>query len=184
MRLFVSIDLPDALATEVESVQECLDDATGLNFTDPTQTHVTLKFLGEVSEARLPAVVEAIERGVEHADVDPFDAEFGGLGVFPSLNYINVVWLGVRDGTEEMVTLHEGIEAETTAIGFDAEGHDFTPHLTVARMEHSGGKEMVQECVTEGDPDAGEMRVECVNLTKSTLTPDGPKYETVERFPL
>ncbi|WP_435334482.1 RNA 2',3'-cyclic phosphodiesterase [Haloarchaeobius sp. TZWWS8] len=184
MRLFVSIDLPAALADQVASVQDCLSDATGLRFTDPAQCHVTLKFLGEVSEARLPAVVDAIESGVDAANVDPFDAELGGLGVFPSLNYINVVWLGVRDGSAEMSALHEGIEAETTAIGFEPEGHSFTPHVTVARMEHSGGKERVQECVREGDPDGGEMRVTEVRLTKSTLTQAGPNYETVERFPL
>ncbi|WP_267641480.1 RNA 2',3'-cyclic phosphodiesterase [Haloarchaeobius amylolyticus] len=184
MRLFVSIDLPDDIAEDVEALQDCFEEATGLKFVDPTQAHVTLKFLGEVSKARLPAVEEAVEAGVRDAEVPPFEATFGGLGVFPSLDYINVLWLGVRDGADEMTTLHEGIEAETTAIGFSPESHEFTPHVTLARMEHAGGKETVQACVRDNDPEAGSMQVEEVRLTESVLTPDGPEYRTVERFRL
>ncbi|WP_439028126.1 RNA 2',3'-cyclic phosphodiesterase [Haloarchaeobius sp. DT45] len=184
MRLFVSIDLPDDIAEDVAALQDCFAEATGLTFVDPTQAHVTLKFLGEVSKARLPAVTEAVEAGVRESEVDPFEATFGGLGVFPSLNYINVLWLGVREGVAEMTALHEGIEAETTAIGFSPESHEFTPHVTLARMEHAGGKETVQACVRDNDPGAGSMHVEEVRLTESVLTPAGPEYRTVERFRL
>ena len=184
MRLFVSVDLPQTLADDVAELQRRLDDANGLDPIDPESVHVTLKFLGGVSEARLPAVSEAVDAGVERAEVEPFDTEFGGFGVFPSLDYINVVWLGVREGGEEMTALHDGIEAETTAIGFSPEDHEFTPHATLARMRHAGGKEVVQERVREEDPTLGSMHVDEVRLTESTLTDDGPTYETVERFPL
>jgi len=56
--------------------------------------------------------------------------------------------------------------------------------VTLARMEHAGPKDLVQEYVTGEAPDVGRMRVEEVRLTESTLTPDGPEYETVERFRL
>ena len=169
MRLFVSVDLPDALADDVASVQERFGGVSGLDPTDPESVHVTLKFLGEVSA---------------RAAVEPFEATFGGLGVFPSLDYINVVWVGLRDGGDDLVTLHEGIEAETTAIGFSPEDHAFTPHVTLGRMRHAGGKERVQELVRETDPTVGSMHVDEVHLTESTLTDDGPEYETVARFPL
>jgi 2'-5' RNA ligase len=184
MRLFVSVDLPPDLADDVASVQERFADTSGLDPTDPEHVHVTLKFLGEVSEARLGRVEDAVAAGVDRAAVEPFEARFGGLGVFPSLDYINVVWLGLRDGGDALVALHEGIEAETTAIGFSPEDHAFTPHVTLGRMRHAGGKERVQELVRETDPSAGSMRVDEVRLTESTLTDDGPEYETVARFTL
>ncbi|MEF8756737.1 MAG: RNA 2',3'-cyclic phosphodiesterase, partial [Halobacteriales archaeon] len=49
---------------------------------------------------------------------------------------------------------------------------------------HAGGKELVQENVRDLDPDVGTARVEEIRLTESELTPDGPIYSTVERFPL
>ncbi|PSQ19794.1 RNA 2',3'-cyclic phosphodiesterase [Halobacteriales archaeon QS_8_69_26] len=184
MRLFVGVDLPDRLADAVEAVQDEFRGASGLNFTDPGQAHVTLKFLGEVDRDRLEDVEEAVAAGVDRAGVDPFTVRYGGLGVFPSLDYISVVWLGVEEGGEELTDLHEGIEAETTAVGFDPEGHEFTPHVTLARMDHAGGKDLVQETVRTEDPTVGETTVEAVRLTESELTPEGPEYSTVREFPL
>jgi 2'-5' RNA ligase len=183
-RLFVSVDLPDDLAADVAAVQELIADASGLTLTDPEQAHVTLKFLGDVSEDRVSAVEDAVAAAVGDAGVAPFDARFEGLGVFPSLEYISVVWLGVTEGTDALAALHEAIEERTVDLGFDPEDHEFTPHITLARMDHAGGKEQVQRAVRERDPVVGETTVEDVRLTESELTADGPVYSTVERFSL
>ena len=179
MRLFVSVDLPGALADAVRDVQGEFENADGLNFVDPEQAHVTLKFLGDVPASREAAVGDALETAVENAGVDPFDATFEGLGVFPSLDYISVVWLGVSDGSEELTELHEAVEREfVEEHGFEREDHEFTPHVTLARMEHAGGKKLVQDVVRERQPEVGTTRVSAVRLTESTLTGDGPNYET------
>jgi len=179
MRLFVSVDLPDGLADAVATVQGRFADADGLNYTDPGQAHVTLQFLGEVDESRADDLGDALESAVRTADVAPFDASFEGLGVFPSLDYISVVWLGVDDGSEELATLHDAVESEFVSRGFDPEDHAFTPHVTLARMEHAGGKQLVQNVVEREHPEAGTARVDAVHLTESTLTDDGPTYEAV-----
>ena len=184
MRLFVSIDLPDVLAEDVRAVQEAFEGADGLNLTNPTHAHVTLKFLGEVDADRIEEVKEAIAAAVDDAGAEPFGASVAGLGVFPSLDYISVVWLGVGEGSAEMTALHEAVESRTTDLGFDPEDHDFTPHVTLGRLNHAGGKERVQEVVREGNPTVGRMRVEEVRLTRSDLGPNGPEYTTVAQFPL
>lgn len=66
----------------------------------------------------------------------------------------------------------------------DPEEHRFTPHATIARMRDARRKEHVQAVVRERDPDVGDLRVEAVRLTESTLTPDGPEYEAVAAFGL
>lgn len=184
MRLFVSVDLPDDLAPRVEAVQAEMADASGLDLTDPSQAHLTLKFLGEVPGGRLETIEDAVAEAVEDAEVDPFEATVEGIGAFPSREYIRVVWLGIGRGSENLTRLHEAIEARTTEMGFDPEEHDFTPHVTVARMNHAGGKDLVQQTLRERDPDVGTMTVEEVRLTESDLGPGGPEYSTVARFPL
>ena len=183
MRLFVSADL-DGLDSAIADVQSLFEGADGLRFTDPSQAHVTLKFLGDTDPDRLDELKAELERAVEDSGIDAFSADIGGLGVFPSPDYISVVWVGVRRGSEELTALHESIESRTTALGFDPEDHDFTPHATVARMDHAGGKELVQEVVSERDPDIGTVEFEEIRLTKSELTPDGPEDSTVESFEL
>ncbi|MFB6302676.1 MAG: RNA 2',3'-cyclic phosphodiesterase [Haloferacaceae archaeon] len=184
MRLFVSVDLPDALADPLADVQDRFRDAAGLRFTDPDQAHVTLKFLGETPVDRVTTVERAVADAVDAAEVSSFDAAVGGLGVFPSLDYISVVWTGFEEGGEEMTRLHEAIERETVAAGFDPEEHDFTPHVTLARMDDARSKDLVQRVVRGEDPTVGAFRVTDVRLTESTLTDAGPRYETVAEFPL
>ncbi|QLD86366.1 RNA 2',3'-cyclic phosphodiesterase [Natronomonas halophila] len=182
MRLFVSVDIHD-LASEVDRIQAPLRELPGINPTDPEQAHITMKFLGE-SDHDLDDLTGAIEAAVEGADTGAFEATFEGLGVFPSLDYISVIWLGVSEGTEPLTTLHENLEFETTALGYDEERHEFTPHVTLGRMDHAAAKEDVQRLVREEDPEAGTLHVDELRLKKSTLTEEGPEYETVERFPL
>jgi len=182
-RLFVSVDL-DGLAAELATIQERFADASGFDTTDPRQAHVTLQFLGDTDPERVDALVDELERAVDGSGVDPFTAHFEGLGVFPSTDYIEVVWLGVGAGSAELAALHETIEERTTAMGFEPDDHEFTPHVTLGRMRHAGGKELVQEVVREHDPSAGDLRVEAVRLTESVLTDEGPEYSTVASIPL
>jgi 2'-5' RNA ligase len=51
-------------------------------------------------------------------------------------------------------------------------------------MEHAAAKEDVQRVVRHRHPEVGTLDVSELRLTESTLTPDGPAYDTVERFPL
>ncbi|MDY6819241.1 MAG: RNA 2',3'-cyclic phosphodiesterase [Halobacteriales archaeon] len=184
MRAFVSVDLPPSFAEPIAALQTELEDAAGLNFTDPAQAHLTLKFLGDIDDDRLPEIESALETAVEDADVEPFEATVGGVGAFPSEDYIRVVWLGFTDGTAELTRLHEAIEDQMVGLGFDAEAHDFTPHVTLARMEHAGGKERVQEFLRERSPTIDSFSVEEVRLKESTLTDDGPVYSTVTAIEL
>lgn len=184
MRLFVSVDLPHGLAEAVADVQDEFSDASGLNFVDPEQAHITMKFLGDVPERRVERLASELDQAVSEAEVDPFEIEFSGVGAFPSRDYISVVWLGVDCGARELTELHECIEQQFVDLGFDPEDHEFTPHVTLARMKHAGGKELVQDLLDEYDPDPGSMRVSEVRLTKSDLGHEGPVYSTVHRASL
>ena len=200
MRAFFSVALPDDLVEPLADVQSALEGADGLRFVEPAQAHVTLKFLGDVDEGGADAspadaspadadaeptvqdVIAAGERAVERAGVEPFECHVTGLGVFPSLEYVSVVWAGIGAGGTELTRLHEALEAETTAVGVEPEAHEFTPHVTLARMNDARGKELVQEVVRDREPEIGRFTVEEIRLTESTLTADGPVYETVETF--
>ncbi|WP_311170292.1 RNA 2',3'-cyclic phosphodiesterase [Halobellus ordinarius] len=186
MRLFVSIDLPEQLAEAVADAQERFADAAGLRFVDPEQAHLTLFFLGDTDPERVDEIESALERAVEAAAVDPFELAVGGFGVFPSLDYISVLWAGVREdrGAAETTRLAEAVEDELTALGFEADDHEFTPHVTIARMDDARGKDLVQEVVRETDPDLGSFAVDAIRLKKSTLRNDGPEYETVATIEL
>ncbi|MEF8801424.1 MAG: RNA 2',3'-cyclic phosphodiesterase [Halolamina sp.] len=208
MRLFFAIDLPDDLTEAFATLQAEFEAAEGLSFTDPEQAHVTMKFLGEVDadaegeygDTRLAdvklagaAAVDAYKGGQQPEPAEetgesvasgPFETEVGGIGVFPSPEYISVLWTGVRDGADELVRLHDALEAETTELGFDAEDHAFTPHFTLARMNDPRGKELIQDRLRDLGPTVGRFAVSELKLKRSELSAAGSEYETIARFPL
>lgn len=182
MRLFVSIDL-DA-SEELRAAQDPFETLDSVRLVDPEQVHITLKFLGEVDEDRLDTIETALTKAVSTLDMPPFDAHVGGYGAFPSHDYISVIWVGIKNGGEKIRALHESIEERMIELGFDSDDHDFTPHATIARMDHAGGKAHVQNVLSERDPDLGSLHVSEIHLTESTLTSDGPEYETVTTIEL
>jgi len=69
-------------------------------------------------------------------------------------------------------------------MGFERRTTSSLPHVTLARMKHAGGKELVQDVVQNRDPDVGTLSVDEVRLTESVRTDDGPEYSTVASIPL
>ena len=185
MRLFVSVDL-DGFEDEIEAVQEPIANRPGISPVDPTQVHVTIKFLGDEPGGGhdFDALDDALTAAVEAADTGPFELSLRGLGAFPSAEYIRVIWLGVDEGSDELRRLHETVEERTTDLGYEPERHEFTPHVTLARMNHGAAKEAVTKFVRDGTVDVGRRRIEELRLTESELTDEGPVYRTVERYPL
>ncbi|WP_434520997.1 RNA 2',3'-cyclic phosphodiesterase [Halorubrum sp. AS12] len=193
MRAFFAVDLPEALAPAIGDAQAPFADASGVNPVDPEQAHVTLKFLGDVPESDVGSdpdtptvenVIEAGERAVDRAAVAPFKCTITGLGVFPNREYISVVWTGFDRGGDDLAALHDALEAETTALGVDPTDHDFTPHVTLARVENATGAEAVRDALDDEDPKVGSFSVDEVRLIKSTLTESGPEYAVVREFGL
>ncbi|QAU13231.1 RNA 2',3'-cyclic phosphodiesterase [Halorubrum sp. BOL3-1] len=195
MRAFFAVDLPEALAPAVADAQAAFADASGVNPVDPEQAHATLKFCGDIDDATddsaggddspvLDDVIAAGERAVDRAGFDPFDCEVGGLGVFPSREYVSVVWTGFDRGGESLAALNEALEAETTALGVDPADHAFTPHVTLARVENATGADAVRDALDAEKPDVGAFSVDEIRLVKSTLTASGPEYGVVREFGL
>jgi 2'-5' RNA ligase len=184
VRLFCAVDCPPSLTDALAALQDRLRPAAGLRFVDPERAHVTLQFLGETPADRVGDLERALADAVDAAGVAPFEVRVAGLGVFPSPEYVSVVWAGVREGSAELARLHGAIARETAALGFEADDREFTPHVTLARMDDARGKERVQRLLREAEPTVGRFRAEEVRLKESALTDEGPRYETVARLAL
>ena len=100
--------------------------------------HLTLKFLGDVSESNLPVLYEILRREAEKQAA--FEIQVGGLGAFPSVNSPRVIWIGV-EAPAELAALQHGIDVETARVGYAGEERDFSPHLTLGRIAHNASSE-------------------------------------------
>jgi 2'-5' RNA ligase len=65
VRAFIAIELPEGIKQGLTTAQEQLKDGgAGATWTKPEGIHLTLKFLGEVSEAKIPQIMSALTEAV------------------------------------------------------------------------------------------------------------------------
>jgi 2'-5' RNA ligase len=153
--------------------------AQALRWVPPEHLHLTLKFLGEVSDARLGRVAEAVHAAAEGAV--PFTIGLEGVGAFPSPRRAQVVWVGVREGAERLVALAAALERLLAARRFPREARPFRPHLTVARVRGARGQ-LDLSAVLPGMADLGfgSLAVRALHIMESRLRPSGAVYRVVE----
>jgi len=178
IRSFIAVDLDDvSIREKIASVQRGLE-GTGaqLKMVEPSIMHLTLRFLGEI-----PApVVENVKSVLDSASFRSFPVHFSGLGAFPNLNRINVVWVGMTEGQGQLQDIFRQIEPKLRQLGIPADDKGFNPHLTIARVRSGLNKQALAEYVMNfRDQDFGTMQVNAVRLKRSTLTPKGPIYTTI-----
>ncbi len=176
IRSFLAIELPKPILSKIEEVQGDLRSThPDVRWVSPEKIHLTLKFFGSIEESRIDPILESIEEPVRNTP--PFSVRVRGAGAFPSLKNPRVIWMGLTDGKEMLVSLQEQIEARLKKIGFEPEDRSFKPHLTLGRMKSSRGKEeLVRGMERYTEEEFGDLRVDRVILFKSDLRPSGPIY--------
>ena len=177
VRTFVAVEIsPEVRSHAARLIARFSPTAAKVRWVDPHSLHMTLKFLGDVDLREAPQVCAAV--GAAMAEVPPFSIRVAGAGAFPDLRHPRTVWLGVTEGAEEMIALHERLETSLAKLGFRQEQRRFRPHLTIGRVRGlPGAAELGQLVARCQDFDAGISDVDEVVVFSSELNRDGPTYE-------
>lgn len=184
-RLFVAVDPDERTRRRLAKMLEALKGAVGrarwtASFPRPENLHLTLKFLGTVEAARLPEIGQQIARV---GSTDRFEIAFEGLGAFPSRSRPRILWVGVTQGAEALKSLAEQVDRYFAEVGFEPEGREFKPHLTLARLKTArGSATSVLENVSPRE--AGSSPVTEITLYRSELGPGGSRYTPLVTIPL
>lgn len=185
-RIFVAVTLAPALRESAASARTVFGAvAARLRWVPPRNLHLTLRFLGEITEPQVARVTEAARQAV--ASASPFSITLGGVGAFPSPRSPRVVWVGVIAGADRLVALAGALEAGLRQREFPAEARPFQPHLTVARARPEGRPPDVSAILSGEAAEAfvaGTQTVGALVVMESRLRPSGAVYEEVARAPL
>jgi 2'-5' RNA ligase len=139
--------------------------------------HLTLKFLGDVSENNIPMINEILlTEAMSHKE---FEISVGGVGVFPNFSRPRVIWVGV-EAPEELQHLYRRIDIETARLGYAPDKRKFDPHLTLGRVSRNANPGEVRKISGELRKYKlgflGAARITEVNLFRSDLSPKGAIY--------
>ena len=184
-RIFIAVELSDIVKEKLKEIQNVLyDSALSIKWVEEENFHITLKFLGELKESELLEVKKNLIEVI--SDQRSFEIGIDGLDAFPNLKHPKIIWAGIKKNKEKMVNLHEKIEARMVELGFEAEKHDYTPHITLGRLRKSEDDYGLIKEQIKDFPSALNMQelVDKVTIMESELTSEGPIYNAVARLDL
>ena len=137
MRLFVALNLSkkerDRIYRASKVLREC---GIPVRWVEPEQYHVTLKFLGEVTEDRFEGVQEALSHAA--STTARLDVAVEGFGAFPTIRRPQEIWVGIEP-SPALRCLKQDVEWALMECGFNRETRAFHPHLTLGRAEANDG---------------------------------------------
>ena len=182
IRCFAAVDLAAQVLATIETVVGAMKQVGGdVRWVATKNLHVTLKFLGEISETRVDAARAAILRCATLRA--PFEVTAMGLGTFPNPRRARVVWVGLS--APGLSGLAGEVDEALAGEGFPREARAVIPHITVGRVRSPRGWERVLEAMRPyWENSFGTSRVDEIVLYRSELGPDGPRYTALERLPL
>lgn len=180
MRTFVAIDLTDEIRGCVVSLVERLRlQVRGVRWVNPAGMHLTLKFIGEVSEEKSAAIARAL-RAVRIGEAIPL--ELRELGFFPNERHPRVFWVGVG-ASPGLPRLADLIENALEPLGIAREQRAFSPHLTLGRFQSEEGLAKLREALANlPEREFGRMEARAFALFQSILSPRGAQYVKLEEF--
>ena len=181
VRLFIALSVPDTARQRLAEIQRLVHELDlPLRTTRPAGLHLTLVFLGETREERVPEIRAAMDAAAEA--VPPFAIALGELGVFPNLRGPRVLWAGLSRGVSTLALLHTRLAERLGTRGLVTEERAFRPHVTLARARGewsrprlSALRELLASTATASEAwQAGE-----VHLVQSRLHAEGAQYVTL-----
>jgi 2'-5' RNA ligase len=187
VRLFVALEIPSAVRdnlaaflSEMRALTENIGDKHE-RWVRPENLHVTLKFIGEVADAKLAGIRAALSTV---PSVAPIDVRFRGLGFFPNENRPAVLWAGL-DASAHLSTFAADIDGALTTLGIAMEKRAFVPHLTLARFAVPPLREKLRAAIQKnGEREFGSFQASEFQLIESKLKPSGAEYTSLASFPL
>lgn len=177
MRLFVAFSVPGDVQACLRELQGQVPSSEPVAHIVPAKAfHLTLKFIGDWPDNRVDEIRQALAR----VRFTAFEATLGKTGVFPSEQHVNVVWVGLEPAAA-ITAVQQAVEAALAPL-LPREDR-FMPHLTLCRVKSVQDKHAFADGIRKLVPRPLRFRVDRFELIRSTLTPEGPVYETLASYP-
>lgn len=184
MRTFVAIELEENLKQQLSSlIQEFMSVSQDIKWVKRGGMHLTLKFLGEISQDKTQGIESHLAAVAEKTDA--FTLQIKGIGAFPpGKRNPRVLWVGITENPS-LLNVQDEIESGCERLGFPREKRRFHPHLTLGRVKaysKLGGIHSLLE--KKRETPFGEMTVKKITFFQSVLKPTGAEYRVLSEFTL
>ena len=176
LRAFIALTPPTTLQHTVAEVREAFQSLPCFwRWVTPEQIHLTLRFLGNVPEAQVTSIAQAMEHATQGQTAFTLRAQ--SLGCFPHASRPRVLWVGLADPSQALVPLNERLTTALLPLGFPPEERPFHLHLTLARAQNGiRSQQLLPVLQAYQNRCFGEFAVTQLHLFQSNLQRGGALY--------
>lgn len=171
VRVFIGVAFSDEIKSYLDLVKNIVMTGSERGrFAETELFHLTLKFLGEVSEGELSDISAAMDEAA--AKNDEFSLRFSHLGQFPSGSR-KIIWLGMEKSVP-LDRLYADLEDVLSQRGYDKEERPYVPHITFGRQVSL--RRPLQELEALREIDSPDIPVARITLFHSTRVNGALRY--------
>lgn len=136
MRVFVAVKLDEAVKKAIAGVSSRVRKSSrGGRYSDPSNYHITLEFIGETDPEGLKGICRAMDYAA--SETPAFNIKIEGLGSFGKSDSA-IVWMGVSLGRDMLYELDRKLAGGLREEGFAIDRKGFSPHITIGRRVYLG----------------------------------------------
>lgn len=172
-RIFIAISIPDFIIEEIEKCQRGIPKAKWIK---KENLHITLQFIGEISIEDLKNIRQILKMIKQ----EKFNIRIKNPKVFYR-KFQKILWLSVEP-EEPILILRNKILKELSKNQIDLKKEEYTPHLTIARLENPIPKVLNDYLMTYENFSTEEFTIDSYTLFSSILTPSGAIYTEEEIY--
>lgn len=175
MRTFVAIEISQEAKSVIAELQNKLRVADAdVSWTRPENIHLTLKFLGEVSENLIADAARVCEESASGSN--SLNLNLSSVGAFPDFRQPRVLWVGLGGDIDPLVQLQKKLDEGLSRIGFGRDGKPFRAHLTMGRVKSRRNSRELRELANHYRLAPSPFSVTEIVLVRSQLHPEGSRY--------
>ena len=187
-RTFIALELDEPLQRYLgRIIRRMAQELPSLSWVDLAEIHLTLAFLGELSDEQLSAAISAAELAARK--VSSFDIRLSLPDIFGTQRQPRVIWMGVDEPSGKLLQLQQQLNLELAQRGFEVDKRPFSPHLTLSRIKaplNAEEQQRLQRILTVKDrqPSSPIIHVSQISVMKSELSRMGAKYTCLRNVDL
>lgn len=177
MRYFIAVPLPDRVCDNLVQWQGSMPD--GIRKVLPDQMHITLRFLGNVSQE----MIQPLRNTLTEVTEELFEVGIHGTGSFPFEGKPKVLWADVGK-VSPLMRVQKKVESICIDAGFEPSEQSYVPHITLGRVKQAVNHDVKVWLARNMETPAVTLKVNRFNLYKSRQTDSGVVHQVVETYKL
>jgi 2'-5' RNA ligase len=132
MRSFIGADFNRDIKDSIAGIQHIVrENSEKGRFKYVGNFHLTLKFLGEVQQTKIPDIGRSLSNvALKHRKIH---LNIDKIGYFDGKGSIHALWLGFSGELDKLSALYSDIDEEMHRLGMKKEIKKYTPHITIAQ---------------------------------------------------